>query len=299
MVGRAGAYTADGAKGIAFEIKYMDLENLKNLFTGMMTSLEESSTNAVSDLVTSGKGGEIIDRIQCKTATSKSGINKIVEQVTDGKYDNVRLAGTTECAEVYNEAAMQNGLPLMEDSGISAKSAEQTAERFLNPGSNASQALRAVGRAGAVGAVIKGTCAIYESVRRGDNVNELIAHVMTEAPKGAITGAAACMAGDTVVVALTLAGISNPVILIIGAGAVSIAAAIPMELGLDKLADKLNVEGKLTGWVTIGTESVSAFANGLMEKIDVSSIGNWVSNAANSAKSSVKGMWEKAVNIGN
>lgn len=299
MAGRAGAYTADGAKGIVHEIMCSDRMNFKNLFTGKVTRLEQSSTNPVSDLLTTNKAGEVIGRYQSKVAATDNSINKLVQQSASGKYDSVQLIGPKETAKAYNPTAAKKGLAHMESSGISTKRVKQTAERFLNPGSNASQALRAVGRAGTIYGGVKTVSAVAESVARGDDANELIAHAATEGSKGWVTGATSCAAGEVVVSGLALAGVSNPVALAVGGAAVSSVVAPSVKRGLDKLADQQDVEGKLTESVAVGTESVSTFANDLMEKIDVSGIGNWVSNAANSAKSSVKGMWEKPVNIGN
>lgn len=300
MDGRAGASTVTGSKGIAFEIKLMDKMNYwDSLFKDMVTSLEESSTNTVSDLVSKNKAGDVVDLIQCKAATSKPGINQIVNQVSEGRYENARLVGTSECAKAFNLKAANDGLAVtMEDSGISAKSVEQTAERFLNRGARVSQALGAATKAGAVAAVVKGGMAAIESVRRGDNPNELIGHIMTEAPKGMITGAAACMAGDGVVLLFTVAGVSNPVILVIGGVATSIMAAIPIEIGLDNLADKFNVESTLTEWVAISTERIGNATSGIREKVGVTNIGDYAARAINSVKASAAGMWNRVVNIG-
>ncbi len=299
MVGRAGASTVTGSKGIAFEIKLMDKMNWESLFKNMVTSLENSSTNTVSDLVSKTNAGEVVDLIQCKAATSESGINQIVNQVSEGKYESARLVGTSECAKAFNVKAANEGLAVtMEDSGISARSVEQTAERFLNPGAQVSQTLSAAGKAGAMAAVVRGGIAAIESVRRGDSPNELIGHVMTEVPKGMITGAAACMAGDGAVLLFTVAGVSNPVVLVIGGIATSIMVATPIEIGLDNLADKFNVESTLTEWVAVGTENIINAANSIREKADAADIAGYAAQAIDSVKASATGMWNRVVNIG-
>lgn len=292
MVGRAGAYTPTGSKGIAFEIKLMDQMNLKNLFTELSTSLSESSTDTVSDLITKNASGEVVDWLQCKAATSDSGINNIVNQVSSGKYDTTRLVGTSECAEAFNAKGLS---VTMEDTGISTKSVERTAERFLDHGKNATQALNALGKAAVIAAVIKGTMAVAESVKRGDSISELIGHVMTETPKGAVTGVAAFAAGQgATVVMISLLGVSNPVILVIGGAAASIAAAVPVELGLDKLADMMNVEEKMTEWTTVAIERARTIADDAASKVNKIDLGKSISRAVSNAASSVRSIWYSA-----
>lgn len=86
MTGRAGAYSLKGSAGNALEIMANDKSNLGNLFKpDTVTRLTKSSTATQVDAVTT-KAGKVVERIQYKDTVSPAGVQKTLNQVKAGKY---------------------------------------------------------------------------------------------------------------------------------------------------------------------------------------------------------------------
>ena len=206
MAGRCGAATQTGAKGIAFEVLYTDLNNLKNLFKHpeWKTYMSELPNGPAADIyVVDTKTGNIIESLQLKNFTSTTMIDDTIKRVQAGQYDAVDLVGTKETAALYNEAAVKKGVTkVMKDSKIPTKYTEYIADRALGNISNgkviAKNAAKTVGGV----MVISGGLAFTESMINGDDAYHTAANVLTDvAVDSAITvpaEALACGAGTAI-----------------------------------------------------------------------------------------------------
>lgn len=186
-------------KGHIHEILVKDARNVRNFLTmnGATTELTKSTTAGTVDLVTT-KGGKVIERLQVKDVTSKTGIDKLIKQCAEGKYRSTQLVGSEECAQAFNEAAEKAGISKrMTSTGVSSKSTEGLAQRAGATGSGTLGS--AIGQAaktgGAVGAIIGGGVATIKGCidltnGRADAV-EVAGSVVKAGAKGGLSGAAA------------------------------------------------------------------------------------------------------------
>lgn len=231
-------------KGHIHEVLAKDARNLGNLFNGNSTELTKSTTAKAVDLVTT-RGGKVVERLQLKDTLSPSSVNKLVNQVADGKYRTVKLVGTDETTEVVNAALKKAGLSKrMVSSGTSSKTTTGLAQRAGAAGSGSvasaiGQAAKTGGIAGAaVGAgieVVKGVVDLCDGSR---GAGEVAGAVIKAGAKGGVTGAAAGAAATAsgVLVAEGIAAIG------MGAGMASVATfALPVvaAVGVGYLASEL------------------------------------------------------------
>lgn len=223
-------------KGHIQEILVQDMRNAGNLlrFDGATTQLTRSTTATTVDLVTV-KGGKVIERIQVKDVTSKSGIDKLVKQCAQGKYRSARLVGSEETAKAFNEAAKKAGISKrMTSSGVSSKTTESLAQRAGATGSGT--VLSAVGQAaktgGLVGAAVGAGVATVGGIVRLANGEAELEDVVLDVAKagakggvtGAVSGAAATAAGAGAATAVAALGVSGLTATAVTVGAPVLAA---------------------------------------------------------------------------
>ncbi len=243
MHGRAGAHTANGAKGIAFEILYKDMNNLKDFLCFFKPStpikLSASSTDPIADLIVTDAQNKGIALIQCKDGTSTSYISKILQQVTSGKYSKAKLVGTKECAEAFNKLAEQKGVSVkMINSGLSTQTTQKIAEKAL--GGSIKQLTKTVAASSISGGAFCGAIAAIDSVIKGESAPDFIAHTSTEAFKGIVSVGAGSVAGELVTVGL--ASFSAPhIVTVIGSFAAALIAGEAIMVGLDELTTNLGI----------------------------------------------------------
>ena len=151
MAGRAGAYSSKGSAGNALEIMANDKSNFANLCKpDTVTRLTRSSTATQVDAVTT-KAGKVIERIQYKDTVSPAGVQKTLNQVKSGKYQQAQLRGTIEAAEKYNAAAQANGVSkTMQSTGISHNATQRIGDKFT----------RQPVKAASLGDAVKGSTAV-------------------------------------------------------------------------------------------------------------------------------------------
>ncbi|PIV91133.1 MAG: hypothetical protein COZ20_01910 [Gallionellales bacterium CG_4_10_14_3_um_filter_54_96] len=222
-MGRAG--NNPHLKGHIHEILTKDSMNLKNVFSGQHTELTKSTTAKAVDLVTT-KGGKVISRIQVKDTISQSGIDKLVRQVADGKYQSTKLVGTEETTKLANAAFEKAGLSKrMVSSGTSSNTTTSLAQRAGASGSGTlgsavGQAAKSGGAVGAgVGAGIEVVSGLVDLANGNRDVGEVTVAVAKAGAKGYATGASAGAAA-TVGGALAAEGLAA-----VGAGAAFTTAA--------------------------------------------------------------------------
>ncbi|MCR5798120.1 MAG: hypothetical protein K6G63_09435 [Eubacterium sp.] len=244
MSGRAGSATANGAKGIAFEVLYKDMKNLENCFCifkpAERFSLSLSSTDELADLIVTSKDAGVIRFIQCKDGTSDSQIRKILQQVLEGKYDNASLVGTKECAAEFNRLAAAKGIDArMVDSGISTKTTMQIAEKAV--GGNIVTLAKAAVKSGCVGGALCGAVSAIESVINGDTVPQIMGNVSIDALNGFVSMSGASVAGN--LIAMGFAAFEAPeVVVTVGVFAATIIAGSAIMASLEKISSVLKLK---------------------------------------------------------
>ena len=234
-VDRAGANPH--LKGHIHEILVKDARNARNLLSmnGATTNLTKRTTSGTVDLVTT-KGGKVIERIQVKDVTSRTGIDKLVKQCADGKYRSAQLLGSEESTQAFNKAAEKAGISKrMTSTGVSSKSTESLAQRAGATGSGTlgsavAQAAKAGGAAGAiVGGGIAAVKGCVDLVNGEADVAEVAGTVVKAGAKGGVSGAAAGAAatatGAGAVAAVAALGISGVAATVVTVGAPIVAAA--------------------------------------------------------------------------
>ena len=216
-------------KGHIHEILIQDSRNVRNLFNGARTELTKSTTASTVDLVTM-RGGKVIERIQVKDVTSRSGINKLVKQCADGKYRSAKLIGSEESTQLFNKAAEKAGISKrMTSSGVSSKTSTSLAQRAGAAGSGTlgSAMAQAARSGGAAGAVISAGVEAVRSVVDWSNGDadglEVAGRVTKAAAKGGVSGAAAgaaaTAAGAGAAAAVTALGVTGGAAVVATVGA--------------------------------------------------------------------------------
>ena len=246
MTGRAGAATANGAKGISFEIIYSDIKNFFcNFKTGFKTKLSPSSTDPVADLITVNKSGEIIQSIQCKDGTSVTQVNEVIKQVSSGKYSSTELVGTKEFASLYNEKAAAKGVTqTAKNSGVSTKTTTKVANKALGVAPSGVQIFKTAAKNGGIAAAVTGSIALAESIFRGDDVYTAVGNVVEDASISAVSITLATVASAELPVILTALGASATVASV-GAAVVSFMIPVAGGYALYILADKTDFGEKV------------------------------------------------------
>lgn len=242
-VGRAGANPH--LKGHIHEILVQDSRNARNLMTmsGGTTTLTKSTTAGTVDLVTT-KGGKVIERIQVKDVTSRSGIDKLVKQCADGKYRSAQLVGSEESTLAFNKAAEKAGISKrMTSTGMSSKSTESLAQRAGATGSGTlgsamGQAAKAGGAAGAlIGGGVAAVKGCIDLANGKADVVEVAGMVVKAGAKGGVSGAAAgaaaTAAGVGAVATVSALGITG-----IAATTITICAPLTIAIGVGYVASE-------------------------------------------------------------
>ena len=244
MVGRAGAKTLNGAKGIVHEIIYADKLNLRDAFKkGTKTSLTKSSTAQQVDVVTTN-GGKVAARYQLKDTANS--IKETLKQVKSGKYQQVQMIGTKETAKAFNERTAAEGITkAMKSSGISTKTTSRIANKALNPVPAASEIAGMAVKAAGIGAAVSGVVATAESIKRGDDFSEAAGHIAVGTTNGAISMGLGAAAGGAITAGLTSTGAvgAAPVI---APAAVMVGVGVGTGVALEKVNEKYDIEGKIS-----------------------------------------------------
>jgi hypothetical protein len=233
---RAGANPQ--LKGHLHEILTADRMNLRNVLTGsgQQTALTQNSNATVVDLVTT-RGGKVIERLQLKDVTSPSQVNKVVRQVTSGKYNSARLVGTEETTDLVNQGLKRAGSARqMSSSGVSSDTTTRMAQRAGATGSGTlgSATLKAAHSGGTVGAAVGAGVAVVQGVSDlidgTKDVGEVVGSVAVAGAKGYVTGAAASAAATA----------SGAMLASVGAGSLVVAAApVAIAVGAGMLVTSL------------------------------------------------------------
>lgn len=223
-------------KGHIHEILVKDASNVRSFLTmsSANTQLTRSTTASTVDLITT-KGGKVIERIQVKDVTSKSGISKLVKQCGDGKYRSARLVGSDETTHAFNKAAEKAGISKrMSSTGVSSKNTESLAQRAGATGSGSlgsavNQAAKAGGVAGAVlGGGIATVMGCIDIAQGNADPIDVLGTVAKAGAKGgfsgASAGAAATVAGAGAMAAASAIGLGGVTATVCTVGAPIVAA---------------------------------------------------------------------------
>ncbi len=271
MAGRAGATSPTGAKGIAFETVYSDVQNAKDFVkgTGNVTKQTVSSTAKQVDLVTVDEAGKVVSRIQCKDTPNS--IAKTIDQVKSGKYTQAQLVGTTETAEAFNAEAKAAGITkTMKDSGISTKTTERIADKALS--SAPETAVKNVAKGASYAGIVDGAFATYESIRDGDSISEAIGHISTQTTVGTVSGGAALGAASVAATGVAAAS-AGPVVTVAVPTAVAVGVGIGVHKGAEYIVEKYDVEETVSdSWEMIINKGVG-IADNAIQYIDSTEVG--------------------------
>ena len=231
MTGRAGAYSPTGSAGNALEIIANDKSNLKNVLKpDTVTRLTKSSTAQQVDAVTT-KAGKVVERIQYKDTVSTSGVQKTLNQVKSGKYQQAQLRGTIEATEKYNAAAKASGVSKsMKSTGISHDVTQRVGDKFTRQPIKAASLGNAVKSSAAVSAGITTVIEVGKSIKNGDSVGECTGHVLSKGTESVLAASAATVAAEatTSVVGGLLASSAIPVVgpVVAGIGAALLVGGV-------------------------------------------------------------------------
>ena len=224
MAGRAGAYSPKGAAGNALEIMANDKANLSNILKpDTVTKLTKSSTATQVDAVTT-KAGKVVERIQYKDTVSPAGVQKTLNQVKAGKYQQAQLRGTIEATEKYNAAAKASGVSkTMKSTGISHDTTQRVGDKFTKQPIKAASLGDAVKGSTAVAVGLTTAIEVGKSIANGDSVGECTSHVVSKGAESALSAAAATVAAEATagavggLLATSAIPVAGPVIAGIGA----------------------------------------------------------------------------------
>lgn len=230
-------------KGIAHEVMYKDLQNLKpsNITSGAKSMLSKSPT-AVRDDVLLIKAGKIIGRSQLKDTPGS--IAHTVKQVASGKYQGTVLRGTKETVKAYNvelSKAASRGLEIsqkMKSTGISSADTARVASKVVGGNLTGGLLQGAAKSSGVAGAAL--SCGIETISAGNDYLNgdidgyEFASRVAKETVGGGLSAAAGGVAATTTatVTASVLAATAAPVWIpaAIGIGAAVAVGSLVKEL---------------------------------------------------------------------
>lgn len=265
MAGRAGAYSPKGAAGNALEIMANDRSNLSNFFKpDTVTKLTKSSTATQVDAVTT-KAGKVIERIQYKDTVSPAGVQKTLNQVKSGKYQQVQLRGTIEATEKYNTVAKASGVSkTMKSTGISHNATQRVGDKFTKQQLKAGSLGDAVKGSTGVAVGITAAIEVGKSIANGDSVGECTGHVVSKGAESALSAAAATVAAEATASAVggLLATSAIPVAgpLIAGIGVTLLVGGAVSEI-TDGVFDEIG--SAIGGAVDDVVDGVSDFVGGL------------------------------------
>ena len=262
MAGRAGASTVDGAKGIAFEVIYSDVKNLfGNFANGLKTALSSSSTDQAADLVTTNRSGEVIELIQCKDGTSATQVRNVLAQVSNGKYENVELAGTEEFAALFNTKAAEAGIEQRAtNSHISTETTSRIARDSLGAAPSQATIMMSALKSAGIAAGITAVASIGESIIRGDSFYDATGHVVTNTGISAISVAFGCLTKAEITALLLALGASTAATTVV-AGTIGILVPIGVGYALYVIAEKNGFEQGIASLAASLGQRISTVAN--------------------------------------
>lgn len=210
MSGRCGV-TPKGAKGIAHEIMDIDKQNIKDVLNpNRVTQMTKNPHATQLDAVTMDHG-KVVQRIQYKDTVSTGGLNKTLNQVGSGKYNQATLKGTKETTELFNAKASRRGInKTMESTGISTKDTTRVADKYLavNKGSipaNVGANLCTAAKSSALGAA--GFTAVIEAgkgIWNGDDPGTTANNIVAKSSESAVSGLAAGAVGEAAFIGTAL-----------------------------------------------------------------------------------------------
>ena len=240
MVGRSGAATATGSKGIAFEIMYADKKNFTNIFKKELKTIQTKNPTATQvDLVTiNNDGSKVVERLQLKDIQSDSGIRKLLSRIKNGDYRQAQLVGTDETVEIYNDMVAKKGVTkAMKKSGISTKDTQRIANKAVSQVPSAATAAESVATTSATFAAFGAVIGLGESLIEGDDAADTISNTVVSGAKGAVAGAAGGAAGTLATAGLAAVGVANPVALVIIPVTATISASMLTDKGLEGISE--------------------------------------------------------------
>lgn len=295
MAGRAGSFTVDAGKGIAFEALEKDILNVRDfLKAGVRTDFSASSIDPSYDLITTANGA-FQQGIQCKSGDSASQIYKIINQCKDGHYsEETVLVGTKECAKAFNEKAVGTGLEMV-DSGISDETVKELAQLNLGTPMKAAEVIKNIGRSTVIYAVVDMTACGIEALASGYTAEETVAHMATGGGKGAIKGClssvAYAAAKKAILVVATGTAASKVVPFVVAVGTTMIVG-----YALDNIVEEANLEALIADAVKKAGAKIVEFGGNVKTKATevAEDLGTKVETVAGSAKESVREITESA-----
>ena len=241
MAGRSGAATKTGAKGIAFEVVYVDKKNLENIFRNELKTIQTKNPTATQvDLVTMTKdGSSVVERLQLKDIQSETGMSQLIKRVAEGDYRQAKLVGTTETAELYNDAASAKGVAkAMIDSNISTETTQRIADKAVATAPKAASMVKNIASSGACYAAFGSIISLGESIVEEKDLSDTVAHTTVGGAKGFVVGSAAGAAGTAATYGLAAAGITTPAAIIIVPVTATISASVLTDIALKDIAIK-------------------------------------------------------------
>lgn len=266
MIGRAGAATATGAKGIAFEIMLKDLENLKSIIgANPPLQLSSSSIDPVADLVGVNASGEAVRMIQCKNGLSDSFIYDTFKRIQGNQYAEAELYMTTEAAEKYNAyAAARSAEQIAVDSGIGCSATEQIAGKALR---NSATILKSSFKAGGYAAAITGLVSLAESIINGEDFETALSNTTVDA---GISGISCTLAAVSTAEMGTILANLGASALMTGASTCVFGVLVACGSGyvLYILADDLNAKETIASAATALGAKACEIADNCVEFID-------------------------------
>jgi len=193
-IDRAGANPH--LKGHIHEVLTADRKNIGNLFNGRLTQLTKNVNASTVDLVTT-QGRKVVERLQLKDTISPHSINKLVNQVANGKYQSAQLVGTKETTQLVNAALEKAGLAKrMTSSGISSKTTTTLAQRAGASGSGTlSKAVMSSAKSGGIfgagiAAGIEAISGTVDMINGKRDAGEVVRSTVKAGAKGGISVAA-------------------------------------------------------------------------------------------------------------
>jgi hypothetical protein len=237
MTGRAGAYTPKGAPGNALEIMANDRSNLNNIFKpDTVTKLTKSSTATQVDAVTT-QAGKVVERIQYKDTVSPSGVQKTLNQVKAGKYQQAQLKGTIEATERYNAKAAKAGISKsMQSTGISHNATQRVGDKFTKQPVRATSIGDAVKGSTAASVGITAAIETGKSIVNGDSLGECTSHIVSKGAESAISTATATAAAEVTMSAAS-GLLATSAIPILGPTVVGIGTAVLVGSAMGEITD--------------------------------------------------------------
>ena len=262
QMGLRGAAVNPNSKGIAFEIMASDLMNLVS--PGTVTTLSESMTDQVADLVTKNCAGETINLVQCKTGGA-SYVSKVLSDVSGGKYSEAELLTTSEFAEKFNVKAEELGISQQAtDSHVKESTVEKICSEYtLGEDALYSAEVQASLFANAIqysgyAAITTAALTTAESIIKGYSLEDAAVHVTEESTISAVSvGFGTMTAGE---ISLVLAALGAPAtVTTLASGALILLVPVGAGYALHVIAEKTDFEGKLRNIVSYLEEQAVDF----------------------------------------